>query len=76
MHPEEEIPVEININLAEYVYFRRGSLAWKDCTSNDLYITKSEVKGCALVVMIPYYSVNDNDLNFVWNVGMELLPRE
>lgn len=75
MHPEEGIPIEININLAEYMYFRRAALAWNDCTSNDLYITKIEVKGCALVTMIPHYTVSDNDLNFVWSVGMDLLPR-
>lgn len=26
--------------------------------------------------MNPFFHVSDNDLNFVWNVGMDLLPRE
>jgi hypothetical protein len=57
------------------MYFRRAALAWKDCVSNNDYIQKIEIKSCAFPIMVPFYEVTDNELNFVWNVGMDHLPR-
>lgn len=66
---DDGLPMEISINLAEYMYFRRAALSWKDCVSNNDYIQKIEVKGCAFHIMLPFTPVNDNDLNLVWNAG-------
>jgi len=64
------------INLAEYMYFRRAALSWKDCVSNNDYITKIEVKGCALAIMLPHFHITDNDLNLVWQTGLSNLPAD
>jgi len=72
---ESGVPEELMINLAEYVYFRRGALAWKECTSNNAYIQKIEIKGCGFVIMLPFHDINDNDLNLAWETGINLLPK-
>lgn len=72
---DDGLPNEISVNLAEYMYFRRAALSWKDCVSNNDYIQKVEVKGCAFVIMLPFTPINDNDLNMVWLAGQDLLPR-
>jgi len=51
------------------MYFRRAALVWRDCVSNWRYITKEEIKGCAVTIMNPFVSFSNNDLNFVWNTA-------
>ena len=39
------------INLAEFIFLRRASVAWFACAANTSYITREEVASCAMSVI-------------------------
>jgi len=51
------------INLEEWIFLRRAARVWKDCVSNTNYITKAEIRGCAVPIMVPYGRTTENEIN-------------
>jgi hypothetical protein len=44
---------KVNLNLNEFVFFRRAAIAWQQCTQQKNFITKSSIQTCAQNIMLP-----------------------
>ena len=57
-------PLWPRINFSEYVFLRRGSVAWFSCAANTGFLTRVEIKRCAVSVINLFFKVYDSLLKF------------